>query len=181
MKNTDHTKKGAIEENLENGSWQAAVRKITLPRQMKSVLLENCTRSARRGHYKLWYIKAIPAFCILFILAATGITAHAFYMNTHFNVFFEADITKEELGRIETELMQIEGVSSCRYVDADTAWKEFGETYLTPEIMADFEDNPLADSANFKVGVSLQADTEKVRACMERIEGVRRVSGLWEE
>lgn len=181
MKNKDHIKKGAIEENLENGGWQDAIRKITLPRQMKNTLLENCAKSERRGSYKLWYARAIPAFCMLLILATTGITACAFYRNTHFNVFFEADITEEELDRIETELMQIEGVSSCRYVDADTAWKEFGETYLTPEIMADFESNPLADSANFKVGVSIQADTEEVRACMERIEGVRHVSGLWEE
>ena len=75
----------------------------------------------------------------------------------------------------------MDGVVSCRYIDSDTAWKTFGETYLTPELMEGFTENPLADSANFRIGVALNVDAEQMKALIEELDGVRIVSGLWEE
>ena len=75
----------------------------------------------------------------------------------------------------------MEGVVSCRYIDGGTAWKTFGETYLTPELMEEFTSNPLADSDSFRVGVAIDADAEEMKELIGELDGVRLVSGLWEE
>ena len=168
-----------VEDKLGNGMWKEAVKKATLPEQMRHELMRR--KSERKVSYRLRYAKVLPAVCLAFILACTGITAHAVYMNTHFKIFFELDITGEEFSRIESELGQMEGISSWRYVDGDTAWKEFNEAYLTPELAEQFEDNPLADCANFEVAVSLNADTAQIMDYFERLDGVRKVSRLSEE
>ncbi len=170
-----------VEDKLENGMWKETIKNATLPKQMRQELTKQKEKSERKVSYRLRYAKVLPAACLALILACTGITAHAVYMNTHFSIFFEPDITSEQLSRIESELGQMEGISSWRYVDGDTAWKEFSEAYLTPELTEQFEDNPLADSANFEAAVSLNADTAQIIAYFERLDGVRRVSRFSEE
>lgn len=117
----------------------------------------------------------------LLLLITASMTAHAVYVNKHLKVFFEKDLTMEQMCEIERELEQMDGVISCRYVDGDTAWKAFGETYLTPELLEGFAENPLAESSNFKVGVSLNTDAEQLKEIIGELDGVRRVTGLWEE
>lgn len=186
----------SMEGQLEQDGWKTLVRGITLPQQRKEAIMERVkasqTKKVRdpktnppvmsKALRRMRYTKLVPAaVCMLLILATAGMTARAVYVNRHLNVFFEKDITTEQLHDIETELMQMEGIVSCRYIDADTAWKTFGEDYLTPELMESFEENPLADSANFKVGISLDADAEQMKARIGELDGVRLVSGLWEE
>ena len=36
-------------------------------------------------------------------------------------------------------------------------------------------------AANFRVGISLDADAEEIKARIRELDGVRHVSGLWEE
>ena len=91
-------------------------------------------------------------------------------------MFFEQDITPEQFKAIEEELRQLEGISSCRYVSSDDAWKEFAEAYLTQELVSAFDGNPLADSANFEVGILLNADVREIKAYIEELDGVRLVS-----
>lgn len=179
-----------LERKLESGGWKDALRNMEMPQQNKEAVLKQIkdSRSSKNGNRKNACLRrvrhvriAAAAACMLFVLATAGMTAHAVYVNHHFDVFFEKDITKEELHRIETQLQQMEGVASCRYIDADTAWKTFGETYLTPEMMEAFDENPLADSASFRVGVSFNADAAQMKELIGELDGVRLVSGLWEE
>ena len=181
MENIKNTENKAIEEKLGNSGWQEAIRKIALPGQIKKELIKVSAEYEQKPAYKLWYAKAIPAFCIVLILATTGITARAAYINTHIRVFLEKDVTQEDLGRIEAELLQLAGIYSCRYVNADTAWREYGEVYLTPELIEEFKENPFAESANFVIGVSFRADMDEIKTDIESVDGVRRISGLWEE
>lgn len=179
-----------MEGRLEQDGWKALVRGITLPQQRKESILEQVKDSQtekRRstGNKALSWMqnaRLVPAaVCMLLILATVSMTAYAAYVNGHLNVFFEKGITMEQRLEIEKELLQMEGVVSCRYIDSDTAWKTFGEEYLTPELMESFEENPLADSANFRVGISLDTDAEEIKARIGELDGVRLVSGLWEE
>lgn len=172
---------GNIENRLENDTWKEMLKSLSMPEQIKQALMRRKEKSERKGSYRLRYAKVLPAVCLALIIACTGITAHAVYMNTHFSIFFEPDITNEQLSRIESELEQMEGISSWRYVDGDTAWKEFSEAYLTPELEAQFEDNPLADCANYEAAVFLNADTAQMIAYFEKLDGVRKVSRFSEE
>lgn len=182
------------EKNMENrlnyGGWKEIILGITLPQQMKESIVEQVKdlqveknrRPGSRAVYRIWYAKMIPAaICMLLVLATVSMTAHAVYVNKHLNVFFEKDITAEQMHDIEQALEQMEGVVSCRYIDSDTAWKMFDEEYLSPELMEGFTGNPLTESANFKVGVSLDTDAEQMKARIGELDGVRRVTGLWEE
>lgn len=171
-----------IERRLNSTEWQNAVKAVAMPEKMKEELASTEIYSKRRKNSFMYfrYAKLTAAACMAVILAMTGITAHAVYVNTHLNVFVTHDITNEQLSNLENELRRMEGVSSCRYISGDEAWKEFGETYLTPELIEAFDDNPLADSANLRVGVFLHADIEEIRKAIEKLDGVRHVSGLWE-
>ena len=179
-----------MENRLNHGGWKEIVRGITLPYPMKESIIEQVKasqteknrRPGSRAVYRIRYARMIPAaICMLFVLATVSMTAHAVYVNKHLNVFFEKDITVEQMRDIEQALEQMEGVVSCRYIDSDTAWKMFGEEYLMPELREGFTGNPLAESANFKVGVSLDTDAAQMKARIGELDGVRRVTGLWEE
>ena len=165
----------SVEERLEQDGWKTFVRGITLPQRRKESIMERVkdsqTEKVRglktnppvmsKALHRMRYTKLVPAaVCILLILAMAGMTARAVYVNRHLNVFFEKDITAEQMHDIE---------------------KTFGEDYLTPELMESFTENPLADSASFKVGISLDADAEQMKARIGELDGVRLVSGLWEE
>lgn len=179
-----------LDKRLESEGWKDAVRNMAMPQQSREALKEQlkacqCPPNQKTGNLMLrrgrFARLAAAAACMLLVLTMTGMTAHAVYVNKHLNVFFEKDITAEQMSRIETQLLQMDGVVSCRYIDPDTAWKTFGETYLTPELMEGFTENPLADSANFRIGVALNVDAEQMKALIEELDGVRIVSGLWEE
>lgn len=170
-----------LENRLESSGWQAAVKSLTMPEKMKEELSGQRGKKEKKGFYSFRYAKLLPAACMALLLATTGITAHAVYINTHLNVFVTHDITSEQLSDLENTLRQMEGVSSCRYISGDEAWEEFKEAYLTPEMAEGYTDNPLADSANLRVGISLKADVEEMREVIGKLEGVRLVSGLWED
>lgn len=177
-----------LEQKLESSGWKDAVRKITMPRENREALLERTDGLRKFGGRDAGIPRrtrntriAVAAACMLLVLTTSGMTAHAVYVNKHLNVFFETGITEDALHRIEAQLLQLDGVVSCRYIDADTAWKTFGENYLTPEMMEAFDENPLAESASFRVGVSLDADAERMKTLIGELDGVRLVSGLWEE
>lgn len=179
-----------LEKKLENDGWKDAVREMMMPRQNREALTQRMRdlRHARKQGAENGTLRrarcvrfAAAAACMLLFLTTTGMTAHAVYINKHLDVFFDKDVTPEQMRRIEIQLKQTAGVVSCRYIDADTAWKTFGETYLTPEMMEAFTENPLAESASFRVGVSLNADAKQLKALIGELDGVRLVSGLWEE
>ena len=89
-------------------------------------------------------------------------------------------MSQAEIDRIGGQLAQIPGVSSCRFVSGDEAWNEFSSKYLDTELTAAFTENPLKDSFNYRLGVRLDADTEKVREEIAQLAGVRLVQNLEE-
>ncbi len=76
--------------------------------------------------------------------------------------------------------MAMEGIYAVRFISAEEAWESFATEYLTDELKAAFPENPLTDSFNYQVTISLNANTKKVREQINRLEGVRHTSNLYE-
>lgn len=93
-------------------------------------------------------------------------------------VFFEPNLSEEEILQIGAKIEKRSEVSDMHYVSAEAAWDQFKSEYFgnKPELADAFaDDNPLADSANYQVylnDVSKQSDLVKY---VESIEGVREV------
>lgn len=93
-------------------------------------------------------------------------------------VFFEPNLSEEEILQIGAKIEKRSEVSDMHYVSAEAAWDQFKSEYFgnKPELADAFaDDNPLADSANYQVylnDVSQQSDLVKY---VESIEGVREV------
>lgn len=140
--------------------------------------------SIRQSGHKLYLAKAATAAGLVLALSCIGMTAHAsytLYQNTHLSVFFEKNIDKEQIDEIGEKIRQIDGVAVCRFVGSDEAWESFHNEYLTPELSAVFEENPLIDSYNYEIRITLDADAGQVKEALSELDGVRLVSGFWEE
>ena len=68
-------------------------------------------------------------------------------------VFFDEEATDQQITNIKTQLEAREDVLEVKYVDADEAWAEFSKEYFGEDsnAQAGFEDNPLANSANYAI------------------------------
>lgn len=155
---------------------------------MKANLKENLEAgrrfSIRQGGHRLYLAKAATAAGLVLALSCIGMTAHAsytLYQNTHLRVFFEGNVGKEQIDEIGEEIREIDGVAVCRFVGPDEAWESFQSEYLTPELSVAFDENPLIDSYNYEIRITLDADAEQVKEALSELEGVRHVSGFWEE
>ncbi|MCR5587386.1 MAG: permease-like cell division protein FtsX, partial [Lachnospiraceae bacterium] len=94
------------------------------------------------------------------------------------SVFFEDNLTDEEIEDIGKEIKSNEEVKSVEFVSAEDAWKEFTEkTYDDPEAArAVFgDDNPLEDSASYTVTLKDVSNQTKFVEYLEGIDGVRKV------
>ena len=90
-------------------------------------------------------------------------------------------ITKEQIDELGEALSSMDGIVSVRFVSAGEAWEEFADAYLSRELAASFDANPLADSANYEVTVGLGADTRAVREQILKLAGVRRLADRYEQ
>lgn len=95
------------------------------------------------------------------------------------SVFFDEGISDEAINLIGEQIKTRDEVNTMDYISAEDAWKNFSdETYDDPEeARAAFgDDNPLANSASYKItlkDVSKQADFVQF---LEGIDGVRKVT-----
>ena len=156
--------------------------------RLKADLKENLEAGqrfpVRQSGHRLYLAKAATAAGLVLALSCVGMTAHAsytLYQNTHLRVFFEGDVDEEQVDKIGEEIRKIDGVAVCRFVGSDEAWESFQNEYLTPELSAAFEENPLVDSYNYEIRITLDADAGQVKEALSELEGVRKVSGFWEE
>lgn len=159
------------------------VKSITMPTQMADVLLENCTRQKSAGSTIPIRSRLTVAAIALILLAGISTTSYAaynLYQVKNVNVFFEKDISAQQLTAIEDTLKTIDGVYSIRYVSADEAWDNFKLEYLDESLAEQFTENPLKDSSSYRVTIKLDADTDEVRDQISQLEGVRKVSNLYE-
>lgn len=154
---------------------------ITMPADLADTLTQGCTAPQRKRSFKIRY--SMPAALIAaFAIIVSGSTSFAYniYQEKNLAVFMESDLPQTEIDRIGRQLSRIPGVSSCRFISGDEAWASFNSTYLDADLAASFTENPLADSFNYRLGVQLNADTEKVRKEVSQIDGVRLVQDLKE-
>ena len=95
------------------------------------------------------------------------------------SVFFDEGISEEGIKLIGEQILTRKEVNTRDYISPEQAWEEFSEqTYDDPEAAraAFGDDNPLANSASYKITLkdaSTQADFVQF---LEGIEGVRKVS-----
>lgn len=95
-------------------------------------------------------------------------------------VFFEDEITEDQISYIETQLKNHKDVSEVKYVSADDAWESFQEDYFgedASELAEGFkDDNPLAGSDNFEVYMESVDSQKDLVKFAEGLEGVRKVN-----
>lgn len=126
---------------------------------------------------------ALPIMAMALVLtmlsSTTAYAAYQVHQRKTLRVFFDTSVTQEQIDAIGSQIDQMDGVSVCRYVTADMAWEEFLDTYFPDEgLEGAFDDNPLADSANYEVDVLLTANTQNVIDEIGAMNGVRLVSTL---
>ena len=155
---------------------------ISMPAGLADTLTQNCTAARAKRPFYTRYSRTAAVLIAAFTILISGTTSFAYniYQEKNLAVFMESDLSQAEIDRIGGQLSQIPGVSSCRFISGDEAWNEFSSTYLDAELAATFTENPLADSFNYRLGVRLNADTEKVREEIAQLAGVRKVQNLEE-
>lgn len=159
------------------------VAQIEMPEGMSGELLTGCLERKHRGgilfrHAKLAYVVT----CVIAILMVSMpvYAAYDFYQSKFLAVFFNPNLSGEQIEQIGTQLSDIEGVASVQFVDAEKAWEAFSQEYLTQEQATAFAVNPLADSSSYVVTVRLDADTQAIEEQVLGIDGVRIAGPLKE-
>lgn len=157
---------------------------ITMPDTLAEELVQGCATpgKSRFRHTRARFSRLATPMIAVFALLFCGTTSFAYniYQEYTLAVFMEKDLSMDEIDRIGQSLAGIDGVSSCRYISGDEAWAEFSAAYLDADTTASFTENPLADSGNYRLSVSLQADTDEIRAKIADLAGVRLVQNLKE-
>lgn len=94
-------------------------------------------------------------------------------------VFFDENLSDEEIQTIGTQLESRPEVKELRFVSAQDAWSEFQAEYFgdLAELAEGFaEDNPLAGSSSYEIFLyDIDTQAEMV-SYLEGLEGVRRVN-----
>ena len=155
---------------------------IAMPAGLADTLTQNCTAHQTKRPFYARYSRTAAVLIAAFAILISGTTSFAYniYQEKNLAVFMESGLSQAEIDRIGGQLSQISGVSSCRFISGDEAWNEFSSKYLDAELTAAFTENPLKDSFNYRLGVRLDADTEKVRKEIAQLAGVRKVQNLEE-
>lgn len=154
---------------------------ITMPEAMAQELRKNVSGKKQKNR-TFRYPKIAAAVIAGALILSVGTTSYAVYQAKNLRVFFEADVTEEQLKKAGEAFRAIEGVSEVEYVPREQAWADFQAEYFAddPELAQEFDENPLKDSFNYKLTVELSANTKEVREAIENVEGVRMVSDLSE-
>ena len=92
-------------------------------------------------------------------------------------VFFDDNITYDEIVRIGDEIKKDSKVLSIEYKSAEQTWQEYREKYLSEELAKTFgEDNPLENSASYTVFTTAVEYQKDVTESIRMIKGVRQVN-----
>lgn len=94
-------------------------------------------------------------------------------------VFFEEELTENEIIQIGEKIATRTEVSDMVYVSAEEAWEEYKEIYFSenPQLAEGFaDDNPLANSAHFEIYVSDVELQDELVTYIESIEGIRKIN-----
>ena len=94
-------------------------------------------------------------------------------------VLFDEGTTEDEILEIGQGLTKRDGVSEVVYVSADEAWKSYQEKYFegNPEVAEAFvDDNPLANSSNYRVYMNNIEKQSELVAYIKTLDNVREVN-----
>jgi cell division protein FtsX len=155
---------------------------ITMPPELADTLLRNCSAAQIKRFPYTHYSRLAMALIAAFLVIVTGTTSYAaynVYQEKNLAVFMDASLSQAEIDHIGEELTQIPGITSCYFVSGEEAWEEFRTKYLDGVADA-FSENPLKDSFNYRLSVSLNADTQAIRDKIKQMDGVRLVQNLSE-
>lgn len=162
-----------------------SIKKIAMPEQMKENLINGCRSRRHTDNFRFRHSRAaaalLTAAAILLTVSMPAYAAYDLYQTKNLAVFFDYGTDREQIDELGEALSAMDGIVSVRFVSADDAWKDFAENYLTEELAASFDTNPLADSANYEVTVGLSADTQAVREQILQLTGVRRLADRYEQ
>ncbi len=157
---------------------------ITMPDALTEELVQGCARphKDRVRHTRARLSRLAAPIIAVFVLLLSGTTSLAYniYQEYTLAVFWDGDLSAGDIDHLGQTLAGIEGVTSCRFISGDEAWAEFSASYLDADTAASFTENPLADSGNYRLSISLQADTNEIRAKIAELSGVRKVQNLKE-
>lgn len=169
---------------MNETNFVTAVNGLTMPETMRAELLNGCQTKQRTKNFFFRYSKLITVAATAAVLILTAsipsYAAYDLYQTKNVNVFFEEGVSQEEIDAVGDALRAMGGVSSVEFITADEAWNTFSAEYLPEDLAASFTENPLADSFNYHVTISLTADTEEIRERIEQLHGVRHTSDLYE-
>ncbi len=124
------------------------------------------------------------AACVFLISVILAIIINVNYMETYveqkvgINIFFEKGISQENIQSIGEVLKSNGKVKEFTYTSAEQAWENFKQDYFGehPELAEGFkDDNPLADSASYKVFLNNIEDQQSFVEEMQKVAGVREV------
>lgn len=136
------------------------------------------------GMFSLASIGTIAASLFLlglffFVTANVNYVMKEAEQNVGVTVLFVEDCPESKIQAIGEEIKKRAEVSEVVFISAEEAWENYKKEHLNEELAATFgEDNPLEDSASYKVylnDVSMQGVLVRF---IEGLDGVRRVNAL---
>lgn len=99
--------------------------------------------------------------------------------NVGVTVLFEEGCPEAKIEAIGEAVKKRAEVAEVVFISAEEAWENYKETHLNEELAATFgEDNPLEDSASYKVYLNDVSMQEVLVRYIEGLDGVRRVNAL---
>ena len=99
--------------------------------------------------------------------------------NIGVTVLFEEDCPQDKIDAIGESINKRVEVARVEFVSAEEAWENYKKEHLNEELAATFgEDNPLKDSASYKVFLNDVSMQDVLIRHIESLEGVRRVNAL---
>lgn len=160
-----------------------AVEQIEMPEGMAGELLTGYLERRHRGgilfrHARLAYV--ITCVIAIFMVSMPVYAAYDLYQTKNVDIFFDPNLSQEQIDQIGENLTAIEGISSVKFIGAKEAWENFAQEYLTEELTASFTENPLADSASYRVTIRLDADSQTIVNQILQLDGVRHAGTLKE-
>lgn len=168
---------------MNKTNFTTAINGLAMPETMKMELINGCQKKQRTKNFLFRCSKPIAIAAAAVLILTAGIPSYAaydLYQTKNVKVFFEEGVSQEEIDAVGAALRAMDGVSSVEFITADEAWNTFSAEYLTEDLAASFEENPLAESFNYHVTINLTADTAEIRTHIEQLHGVRHTSDLYE-
>lgn len=136
------------------------------------------------GMFSLASIGTIAATLFLLGLFFFVTTNVSFVMkeaeqNVGVTVLFVEDCPEQTIQNIGSEIKKRAEVAGVVFISAEEAWENYKSEHLNEELAATFgTDNPLEDSASYKVYLNDVSMQEVLVRFIESLEGVRKVNAL---